>query len=401
MKKKILIIFLGKASSAPRLLKQVRSLHKHYHLTIATDDRSTIHLAEHIFLPSNIKGDRIPLNFHFKYPFLIKKIISLLIKIFYLNTLSLENKIEFEFWNKNKHIEFYNILSKIDYNLVLIHHLSLLPLAKKLSDDRDVPLILNAHEYYPREFDQNENWNKISKKGVINLCNSYFKYVDLMYTVNDSIKKEYLKEFKIDSIVIRNDKPFYDLYPIKNKFNHIKIVHHGAAIREREIERMINVMNYLPNNFTLFLMLVPTDLEYYNELKEKISHYLNIKLVDPVSTEQIPLFLNQFDIGIYILPPKNFNLINALPNKFFEFVQARLAIITSPNKEMKFLIEKYNLGGISKDYSPRSMAIEILKLKDIIFEKKMNVHKSALELSSEKSDKIVLKSIKKIIKCAE
>ena len=120
-----------------------------------------------------------------------------------------------------------------------------------------------------------------------------------------------------------------------------------------------------------------------------------------MTTACAPLFLNQFDIGIYILPPKNFNLINALPNKFFEFVQARLAIITSPNKEMKFLIEKYNLGGISKDYSPRSMAIEILKLKDIIFEKKMNVHKSALELSSEKSDKIVLKSIKKIIKCAE
>lgn len=401
MKKKILIIFLGKASSAPRLLKQVRSLHKHYHLTIATDDTNAIHLTEHIFLPSDIKGDRIPLNFHFNYPFLIKKIVSLLIKIFYLNAFRLENKIDFEFWNKNKHIEFYNILSKTDYNLVLIHHLPLLPLAKKLSEDKGVPLILNAHEYYPLEFDQNKNWKKNSKEGVINLCKSYFKYVDLMYTVNESIKKEYLKEFNIDSLVIRNDKPFYDLYPIKNKFDQIKIVHHGAAVREREIERMINVMDYLPSNFTLFLMLVPTDLEYYNELKETISHSLNIKLVDPVGTEQIPLFLNQFDIGIYILPPKNFNLINALPNKFFEFVQARLAIITSPNEEMKFLIHKYNLGGVSKDYSPRSMANEILKLKDIILEKKINVHNSAHELSSENSDKLVLKSIKKILKCAE
>ena len=68
---------------------------------------------------------------------------------------------------------------------------------------------------------------------------------------------------------------------------------------------------------------------------------------------------------------------------------------------MKFLIDKYNLGGISKDYSPKSMAYEILRLKDIIFEKKMNVHNSALELSSEKSDKLILKSIKKILKCAE
>ena len=64
---------------------------------------------------------------------------------------------------------------------------------------------------------------------------------------------------------------------------------------------------------------------------------------------------------------------------------------------MKFIIDKYNLGGVSKDYSPRSMANEILKLKDIIFEKKINVHNSALELSSENSDKLVLKSIKEIL----
>ena len=44
-----------------------------------------------------------------------------------------------------------------------------------------------------------------------------------MYTVNESIKKEYLKEFNIDSLVIRNDKPFYDLYPIKISLVKLKL----------------------------------------------------------------------------------------------------------------------------------------------------------------------------------
>ena len=52
----------------------------------------------------------------------------------------------------------------------------------------------------------------------------------------------------------------------------------------------------------------------------------NINLVDAVPMENIVTTLNNYDIGLYILEPTKFNTKNAIPNKLYDFVQAKLAI---------------------------------------------------------------------------
>ena len=48
----------------------------------------------------------------------------------------------------------------------------------------------------------------------------------------------------------------------------------------------------------------------------------------------------EYDIGLFILSPINFNYYHALPNKLFEFIQARLAIAVSPSPEMARIVHR-------------------------------------------------------------
>ncbi|MBK7701065.1 MAG: hypothetical protein IPJ39_21260 [Saprospiraceae bacterium] len=73
-------------------------------------------------------------------------------------------------------------------------------------------------------------------------------------------------------------------------------------------------------------------------------------------------FISKYDIGLYILEPTNFNNGMALPNKMFEFIQARLAIAIGPSPEMKSLVEEYNLGVVSADFDSKGLAISLNNL---------------------------------------
>ena len=103
-------------------------------------------------------------------------------------------------------------------------------------------------------------------------------------------------------------------------------------------------------------MLVKTaDEEYYKNLESQVSQAKNTRIIPIVPFEEIIPFTSQYDIGFYILQPTNFNGDNAVPNKFFEFIQARLAIAIGPSAEMAKLVHQYHLGIMAKDLTPKAM----------------------------------------------
>lgn len=133
-------------------------------------------------------------------------------------------------------------------------------------------------------------------------------------------------------------------------------------------------------------MLVPSEKGYYEELVARASKYGNIKFIPPVDFSKIPEFINQFDIGVYILDNKLINAKYALPNKFFEFVQARLMVAVCDSFEMKNYIKKYDVGISASENTAESMAsvLKGITEKDIMHYKQ-NAHVFAQKLSSEAS----------------
>ncbi len=81
----------------------------------------------------------------------------------------------------------------------------------------------------------------------------------------------------------------------------------------------------------------------------------------------LPTFLNQFDIGLFLLEPTTFNYRHALPNKFFEFLQGRLGIAIGPTPEMAEIVHRTGTGIVASDFRPDSMvrALNALTAEDV------------------------------------
>ena len=94
----------------------------------------------------------------------------------------------------------------------------------------------------------------------------------------------------------------------------------------------------------------------------------------------------------------NFNNYSTIPNKFYEFIQARLMIAICPSIELEKIIDKYQLGiyTITYDYREMSDRLNALDSRDVsLF--KSNSHKCARELSSEKNKRTIKKIVDKLL----
>jgi hypothetical protein len=171
--------------------------------------------------------------------------------------------------------------------------------------------------------------------------------------------------------------------------NKIKMVHHGIANKNRQLEKMIDVLKLLDSRFTLDIYLTGSK-EYISFLKVYSAGMKNVRILDPVQYLNLNEMLSKYDIGFFFNSPLTFNLRYSLPNKFFEFIQARLAIAIGPSPEMSRIVFEYRNGIVSKDFSVEHMAYELNKITvEELQIMKENSHKAAQELNfSKESNKI-------------
>ena len=288
-------------------------------------------------------------------------------------------------------------LQEREFDIIFCHDLLLLPFV--VENKKEAKIIFDAREYYPRQMESNERWKRLFAGFNDYLCKTYLKQVDYMYSVSEGIAKEYEKNYGVKCDVITSAAKYYAPPPPLICHEPIKLIYHGMASKERGIEKMIEIMEYLDSRFTLDLMLVKTaDEEYYKNLESQVSQAKNTRIIPIVPFEEIIPFTSQYDIGFYILQPTNFNGYNALPNKFFEFIQARLAIAIGPSPEMAKLVQQYHLGIISKDFTPKSMAESLNKLtKEEILQYKENSNKAAKILNAQNEGEKLLKIVEEVL----
>jgi len=137
---------------------------------------------------------------------------------------------------------------------------------------------------------------------------------------------------------------------------------------------------------------------YINQLKELCADTDRVKLIPPVKREEIIPFIQQYDIGIFILPDKITSLKFALPNKFFDFIQARLAVAVGPSVEMKKITEQYALGLVANDFEPATMAKALMNTTaEEINHFKQNAHKAASVFNNEVEEEKLAAELMKLL----
>lgn len=280
---------------------------------------------------------------------------------------------------------------------IIIHEPTFLPLAVYLKQTTGLKIIYNAHEYHPLEFEDVPNWLATSGKNYYSLYKNYLHKIDLLINVCNGIAQKCEDEFGVKSIVIPNAAP-YSAIPLYNNEtdNVIHLIHHGVILPSRKIENMIEVAKLLGNGYTLTIMGMVNSYneEYIAQLKKIAYGTTNVKFIPAVEFEQIIPTINKYDIGVYCLTPSSFNDAHSLPNKLFEFIQAKLAIAISPSIEMKAIVEQYNLGVVATDFTPESLAMAIKQLsKEDILNYKKNAAQAATIENAEKYNTLYLQQM--------
>lgn len=275
------------------------------------------------------------------------------------------------------------------FDLILASDAETWPLAIELKKSHpNAKVIFDAHEQYAKEFSEMLVWKWFHKRFVNFVCENYIPKADKFITVCDGIAQDYAKDYGVQAHLILNTPDFESELkpsPVKEK---IQIIHHGIANRSRKIEKMIRLMDHLDERFELKLMLIPTDPTYFQELLELKGK--RTEFLEPVSTQEISAFINRFDIGLFILEPVNFNYANALPNKFFEFIQARLAIAIGPSPEMKKIVEAERNGIVTQSFDEEEMGRSLNALSmEQIQEMKEISHRVAWKYSNHQNEKVM------------
>jgi len=290
------------------------------------------------------------------------------------------------------------LIKERNVSYVILHETVFLPSLVKIKNKLGLKIILNAHEYYPAEFEEDKGWKKKWQPYYIAVYKSFLKEVDLFINVCDTIADKCFVEFGKESIVIPNAALYKNIAPKDNRAQEIiRMIYHGNCNKGRKIEEMIEVARLLGQEYSLDLMFAHKEDEYSNWIKELSDKTENVYLIPAVRFDEIIERINEYDFGIYILAADSFNNKAALPNKFFEYIQARLCIAISPTLEMKKITEQYDLGVVSDNFSAQSLVQKIGELsKEDIYQYKLNADKAAQELSAEHYNQLFLKAVKEL-----
>lgn len=244
------------------------------------------------------------------------------------------------------------ILPKGKFDVILANDLNTLPLALELEPRLGVHADL--HEFAPREKEDNVKWRLFIAPFMRWLCSRYLPLAASVTTVSQGIADEYTKDYGMPVKVVTNAAP-YTAGTVRPAGERIRLIHSAAGQRYRKLENFVEAMKDAPAWLTLDMIVMPNEPDYVAELKALAADVPAITFRDPVPYKDLVRTLTEYDVSIVFLPPTNFNLKNALPNKFFEAVQARIALIVGPSPAMVGLVKEYGLGAITKDFSAQAL----------------------------------------------
>jgi hypothetical protein len=121
---------------------------------------------------------------------------------------------------------------------------------------------------------------------------------------------------------------------------------------------MIETLSLTDARYVLHLMLMDRSRGYISDLKGMAQRLApgRVFFHPPVPPREIVNRISEFDIGFYLIPAVSFNQLAALPNKFFDFVMAGLAVCIGPSPEMARLVRQFGFGLVAPSLDPQSVA---------------------------------------------
>lgn len=270
------------------------------------------------------------------------------------------------YWRERHHQKALELIMEEHPDIIHANEWPSLPIAVRASAATKAPIVLDLHEYAPLEWESRLLWRIFLGPMVDYFLRQYGPQVSASVTVGDAIAQRYEHEYGFHPISVMNAAQRTGARDFKaTDPANIHLVHHGGAVRDRKLERMIETLAYTNNRYILHFMLVEVSPGYVSELKRLAQRLApgRVFFHPPVAPHNLVEKLSEFDMGIYLLSSKDFNHAVALPNKFFDFVAAGLAVCIGPSPEMARLVQHHGFGVVTPTIIPCEVAEVLNRLE--------------------------------------
>lgn len=215
-------------------------------------------------------------------------------------------------------------------------------------------LIFDSHEYFPETPEvykrkRVKNFWLLVEKLCIKKCDGY-------YTVSQSIADIYKVKYNIAFNVIRNVP--YKL-PEKEINSDNYIIYQGSVNIGRGLELLLEAIK-LDKRLTLLIAGEGPELGKLKNLAGTLRLENQVTFLGRMLPEKLKEYTLRASLGVSIEEPMGKSYLSALPNKLFDYIQARVPVLVSDFQEMKAIVDGYKVGMVLYGRTPENL-VKILQ----------------------------------------
>ncbi|HNT79297.1 MAG TPA: glycosyltransferase [Bacteroidia bacterium] len=261
----------------------------------------------------------------------------------------------------NIRLFFYLLFTKSD--LLFSNDLDTLAPCFVTKNIRNISLVYDSHEYFTEvpELTNRPAIQKIWKR----LEKFLLKRITSLITVNQSIANLYSNQYRIKTFVVRNvplklhsishsDKSKEVAQLISPHTNMIILQGSGINI-DRGAEEAVMAMK-LVNNATLLIIGGGDVIDQLKHLCEVNHLTKRVVFLPRMPYQEMMQYTMQASIALSLDKDTNINYRFSLPNKLFDYIQARVPVLVSNLKEVASIVNEYQIGKICNKVTPESIA---------------------------------------------
>jgi len=279
-------------------------------------------------------------------------------------------------------------------SLVIAHDHPTCPPAAQLARRYGAKLMVDSHEYMLAALPEDPAWVKRQRPFIKVMQDYYFAEADQVITVSDGIADRLNAEqaLKRPARVIRS-MPFFQPLEFRPTGPVRTVLYHGIVTPYRNLETAIEAAA-LWREDTHLVIRGPGDAAYVASLRALVAERnlgARVRIEDPALYCDLLKRANEADIGYFVYADGSAQRRFVLPNKFFEYTMAGLALVTSDLPEMSALISRYGHGRTVAAVDPQVIrtVIDRLSNTEIDVYKKASLA-AARELSWEREQVVFL-----------